>query len=118
MADTHDLEKEIRDVIELTQPDAFDPDTPIYARLTKWACELGDAIHAVSLKVEAGELDAFRKPLTDAALRVWDEKIVPMDIPTLPEFAERYVESCIRPLIPAAIDEVVARAKHRLDLAA
>lgn len=109
MADTHDLEAEIRDILELTQGGAFEPDTPWYLRLATWACELGDAVHAVALTIEAGEVEKFRQPLVMAAYKLWDDVIVPFDVPNVPEFIETYVESAIRPTIPAVVDEALSR---------
>ena len=113
MADTHNLEKEIRDVLELTSTDAL-AGKPWYVQAGTYACELGDAIHAVTLRIEAGDVDAFRKPLIDAAYKVFDEVIAPLDMPAVPEWLEVQLEMATRVQIPLIVDELLERIRLRI----
>lgn len=109
MAHDHDVAKEIRDVIALTQPDAFPPDASALLKFSTWGCELADAVHAVAEKWEDGDLSELQAPAIAAAETVWDELIVPLDVPNVPEIFEKMIEGQIRGMIPAAVGSLFAR---------
>lgn len=108
----HDLSQEIQDVLNLTKPDAFEPDAPFYLVASRWLCELGDAVHAAAEHWRNDDLDAFIAPATDAALHVWDTVIAPYDIPRVPAFIERQIEAPIRATIPGLVAEAFERARN------
>lgn len=109
MAHDHDVAKEIRDVIALTEPDAFPPSASVLYRLTTWACEIADAVHAVAEKWETGDLKDLEPAAIEAALAIWDDVIVPLDVPRVPEVFERILEGQIRGAIPTTIGGLFAR---------
>lgn len=107
----YNLEAEIKDVLRLTDKDAFDADAPWFVRYSTWLAEIGDALQALAKTFSDDDLDSLQLPLIRAAEKVWDEVVVPYDVPNVPAFAERWVESSLRAAIPAFIGEAISRAK-------
>lgn len=108
MADTHNLEQEIRDVLALTDAGAMADLSPLLV-VTTWAEELAEAAHAVALEYESGEREQLKRAATQAALDIWDKVIVPQDIPQIPEMIELWVESSVRSFIPNIVASLFDR---------
>lgn len=108
-----DLEKEIRDVLALTDPGAFPEGTPVFRMIAVWNKEIADAIEAATDTLVEGDADQFRDPLVATLEKAFDELVVPQDIPGIPELIERQLEAFVRGYIPMAVDEVVERIKAR-----
>jgi hypothetical protein len=105
------LVEEIRDIIALTEPDAFEPGTPPYLLVTSWLKEIAEAADAIARKLHARALGELVAPATEAALLAFDELMVPIDLP-MNNILERMVESQVRAAIPGVVAAAFAYAQE------
>lgn len=96
------LVDEIRDIIALTEPDAFEPGTPTYLLVTRWLREIAEAADAIANKLRAQDLGELVQPATEAALLAFDKVVVPIDLP-MNNILERMVEAQVRAAIPGVV---------------
>lgn len=109
----HDLEKEIRDVLKLTDADAFAAGTSRAMKATTWLCEVSDALHALASKLDEGQLASLAIPATGIVLQVWDDVVVPQDMPGIPAGVELMIESSIRSMLPSIVFSAFALAGQK-----
>ena len=105
---SHKLADEIRDVLRLSEPGALADLSPLLI-VTTWAEEIAEAAHAAAVAYESVDREQLVVATTEMALQVWDDQIVPQDIPGLPEPIEKLVESSIRSMIPSLVLSLFAK---------
>jgi hypothetical protein len=76
---------------------------------------IGRCIGVTTALGETG--DEVEETVVNAALHLWDNVIVPYNIPVLPEFAERMIENTFRNEIPGLVKGLLSGVKDGFESA-
>lgn len=108
----HDLAKEVQEAIDAWRAGPAEGEGR-FAWGARCAEELAEAVHAAAAGLE-GDRAKLKADATVLALRVFDDVVVPYDIPNVGPVVESWIESTIRGAIPTlvstAFDRVPATA--------
>lgn len=111
MSDKHDLAVEVQEAIDAWRAGPREGEGR-FAFGARCAEELAEAVHAAAITWE-GDRSELKAKATVLALKVFDDVVVPYDMPNVGPVVESWIESTIRGTIPtlvsAAFDRLPAK---------
>lgn len=107
------IREEIEDVILLSLSETELVGKSLPVQLLTWFKEIVDVVDAIADKPFESDRAEIEKEVVEAALEVWDEGVVPYDVPAVGPYLETMIEQQLRSLIAPAVAAAFARAAAR-----